>query len=87
MQEMFATIQFRIFCLLKFKDNVILPIILYRYGTWCLPLWEKHRWRVYEYRVWRRIFEPKREEVAGEDCTMRSFVTFMLHQILLGLSN
>jgi hypothetical protein len=29
------------------------------------PLREKHRLRVFENRVWRRIFGPKREEMAG----------------------
>jgi hypothetical protein len=29
--------------------------------------------RVFENRVLRRILTPKREEVAGEDCIMRSF--------------
>jgi hypothetical protein len=38
-------------------------------------------------RVLMRIFRPKREEVAGEDCIMRSFITCMLHVILLGRSN
>jgi hypothetical protein len=37
---------------------------------------------VFENRVLRRIFEPKREEVSGggEDCIMRSFITCTLHQ-------
>jgi len=29
--------------------------------------------------VLRRIFVPKREEVVGEDCIMRSFITCTLH--------
>jgi hypothetical protein len=33
----------------------------------------EHRLRVFGNRVLRRIFGPKRE--AGEDCTMRSFIT------------
>jgi hypothetical protein len=41
--------------------------------------------RVHENRVLRRIFESKRKwQAAGEDCTMRSFITCTLHQILLG---
>jgi hypothetical protein len=41
---------------------------------------------VFEKRVLRRIFGPKREErqEAGEDCTMRGFITYRLHQVLLG---
>jgi hypothetical protein len=43
------------------------------------------RLRVFENRVLSRIFGPQMEEVAGagESCTMRSFKTYMLHQILL----
>jgi hypothetical protein len=39
-----------------------------------------------ENRVLRRVFGPEREKVAeaGEDCMMRIFITFTLHQILLG---
>jgi hypothetical protein len=31
--------------------------------------------RVFGNRVLRRIFGPKRKEVAGEDCIMKSFIT------------
>jgi hypothetical protein len=41
---------------------VILPIVLYGCETWSLTLREEHRLRVFENRVWRRIFGPKREE-------------------------
>jgi hypothetical protein len=34
--------------------------------TWSLTLREEHRLRVFENRVLRRIFEPKRDEVTGE---------------------
>jgi hypothetical protein len=35
------------------------------YGTWSLTLREEHRLRVFENRVLRRIFGPKRGEVTG----------------------
>jgi hypothetical protein len=35
-------------------------------GTWSLTLREEHRLRVFENRVLRGIFGPKRDEVAGE---------------------
>jgi hypothetical protein len=34
--------------------------------TWSLALWEQHRLRVFENRVLRRVFGPKRDEVTGE---------------------
>jgi hypothetical protein len=40
----------------------ILPIVLYGCGTWSLTLWEEHRLRVFQNRVLRKIFGPKREE-------------------------
>jgi hypothetical protein len=42
--------------------TVILPVVLYGYKTWSLTLREEHRLRVFENRVFRRIFGPKREE-------------------------
>jgi hypothetical protein len=40
-------------------------VVLYGCETWSLTLWEEHRLRVFENRVLRRIFGPKRDEVAG----------------------
>jgi hypothetical protein len=39
---------------------------LYGCETWSLTQREEHRLRVFENRVLRRIFGPKRDEVAGE---------------------
>jgi hypothetical protein len=39
---------------------------LYGCETWSLILREKHRLRVFENRVLRRIFGPKRDEVTGQ---------------------
>jgi hypothetical protein len=44
----------------------ILPVILYGCKTWSLTLREEHRLRVFENRVLRRIFGPRRDEVTGE---------------------
>jgi hypothetical protein len=41
-------------------------MVLYGCETWSLTLREKHRLRVFEDRVLRRIFGPKRDEVMGE---------------------
>jgi hypothetical protein len=40
-------------------------VILYGCETWSLKLREEHRLRVFENRVLRRIFGPKRDEVTG----------------------
>jgi hypothetical protein len=41
-------------------------VLLYGCGTWSLALREEHRPRVFENRVLRRLFGPKRDEVTGE---------------------
>jgi hypothetical protein len=46
--------------------TIILPVVLYGCETWSLTLREEHRLRVFENRVLRRIFEPKRDEVTRE---------------------
>jgi hypothetical protein len=43
-----------------------LPVVLYGCEAWSLILREECRLRVFENRVLRRIFEPKRDEVTGE---------------------
>jgi hypothetical protein len=45
---------------------IILPVVLYGCETWSLTLKEEHRMRVFENRVLRKIFGPKREEVTEE---------------------
>jgi hypothetical protein len=43
-----------------------IDVVLYGCETSSLTLREKHRLRVFENRVLRRIFAPKRDEVTGE---------------------
>jgi hypothetical protein len=50
----------------KIYNTIILPVVLYGCETWSLTLREEHGLRVFENRVLRGIFEPKREEVTGE---------------------
>jgi hypothetical protein len=67
---MLTIIRLKIFCLpisyknlkIKISRTVILPVVLYWCETWSLTLREEHRLRVFENRVLRRIFGPKREE-------------------------
>jgi hypothetical protein len=51
---------------MRIYKTIILPMVLYGYETWSLTLREGHRLRVFENRVLRRIFGPKRDEVMGE---------------------
>jgi hypothetical protein len=51
---------------IRIYKTIILPVILYGCQTWSLTLMEGHRLRVFETRVLRRIFGPKRDEVQGE---------------------
>jgi hypothetical protein len=46
--------------------TIIVPVVFYGCETWSLPLREEHRLRVFENRLLRRIFGPKRDEVTGE---------------------
>jgi hypothetical protein len=50
----------------KICKTIILPVVLYGCDTWSVTLREEHRLRVFENRVLRRIFRPKRDEVTGE---------------------
>jgi hypothetical protein len=51
----------------KFKiyKTIILPVVLYGCETCSLTLKEEYRLRVFEKRVLRRIFGPKRGKVTG----------------------
>jgi hypothetical protein len=48
---------------IRIYKTIILPVVLYVYGTLSLTLREEHRLKVFEDRVLRRIFGPKRDEV------------------------
>jgi hypothetical protein len=45
---------------------LIIELVLYGCKTWSLTLREERRLKVFENRVLRRIFGPKRDEVTGE---------------------
>jgi hypothetical protein len=70
---MLPTIHSRTFCLLPSKNakiiiykDTILPVVLFGCETLSLTLREERRVRVFENRVLRRIFGPKRDEVTGD---------------------
>jgi hypothetical protein len=50
----------------KIYKTIILPAVLYGCETRSLTLREEHRLRVFQSRVLRKIFGPKKDEVTGE---------------------
>ena len=50
---------------IKIYRTIILPVVIYGCETWSLTLREEHRLAVFENRVLRRTFGPKRDEVTG----------------------
>ena len=51
---------------IKIYRTVILLVVLYGCETWSLTLREERRLRMFEIRVLRVLFGPKRDEVTGE---------------------
>jgi predicted ribonuclease YlaK len=51
---------------IKIYITIILPVVLYGCETWLFTSREECRLRVFEKRVLKRIFGPKRDEVTGE---------------------
>jgi hypothetical protein len=51
---------------IKIYRTIILPVVLYGCQAWSLTQREERRLRVFENRVLRRVFGPKRDEVTGE---------------------
>jgi hypothetical protein len=67
-----------LFQLFRIYKTIILPVVLYGCETWSQILREDHRLRVFENKVLRRIFGPKRDEVTGE---WRKFHNKGLHDL------
>ena len=92
---MLAIIPCRMFCVavcysknikIKICKTIILPVVLCGCETWSLTLREKLRLKVFENRVLRRTFQPKRNEVRGngENYIMRSLMIYSAHPVLFG---
>jgi len=71
---------------IKIYRTIILPVVLYGCETWSLILREERRPRVFENRVLRRVFGPKRDEVRGERKKLNneSLGIFILYPIFCG---
>ena len=51
---------------IKIYRTIILPVVWCRCETWSIILRKERRLGVFENRVLRRLFGPKRDEVTGE---------------------
>ena len=51
---------------IKIDRIIIVTVVLYGCETWSFTLREERRLKVFENRVLRRIFGPKRDEITGE---------------------
>jgi hypothetical protein len=49
----------------RIYKTIILPVVLYGCETLSLTVREEHKLRVFENRVLKRIFRPKKNEVMG----------------------
>jgi len=61
---MFSSLLSKTLKIKKYR-TIILPVVLYGCETWSLTLREERRLQVFENRVLRRVFGPKRDEVTG----------------------
>jgi hypothetical protein len=67
---------------IRIYKSIILPVVLYGCETWSLTLREEHTLGVFEIRVLRRMFGPKRDEVIGGWSNLHN-EEHNLHQVLL----
>jgi hypothetical protein len=51
---------------IRIYKTIILPVVLFGWETLSLTLREEHKLRVFENRVLRRIFGPRKDEVMGD---------------------
>ena len=51
---------------IKIYRTIILLVVLYGCETWSITLREERRLRMFENRVLRGIFGPKRDKITGE---------------------
>jgi len=64
---------------IKIHKTIILSVVLHGCENWSLTLREEHRLRVFENRLLRKIFGPRRDEVTGEWRKLHNEVLNVLH--------
>ena len=86
MQKLFSSSLLSKNLKIKTYRTITLPLVLYGCETWSLTLRKKHRLRMFENRVLRRKFGPKRYEVTLEwkKDIMESLMICTPHPTLFG---
>jgi len=64
---------------IKIYRTIVLPVVLYGCETWSFKLRVEHRLRVFEKRVLRRLFGPKRDGVTREWRKLYNEVLYALY--------
>ena len=65
--------------MIEIYRTVIFPVVVYGCETWSLTLSEECRLRVFENRVLKKIFGPKRDEVTGERRRLHNDELYVLY--------
>jgi hypothetical protein len=73
----------------RLYKTIILPVLLYECDTWSQSLREERRLRVFENRVLKSVFGPRRDEVMGHGTKLHSGELHNLYSSpdILGRSN
>ena len=70
---------------IKLQRTIILPVVLNGCETWSITLRKKLRLRLFENRVWRKIFVPHRNEVTSEWRKLRNEELNDLYSLSAGI--
>ena len=66
------------------KCFLILPVVMYGCETWSVTLSNEHSLMVFENKVLRKVFGPKRDEGTGEWRKLHNEELIDLYQLLFG---
>jgi hypothetical protein len=68
---------------IKIYRTITLRVVYYGCETWSLTLREAHRLKLFENRVLKKIFGPKRDDVTGQHTRLHNEEpSFCTHQML-----
>jgi hypothetical protein len=82
LDAVFFLFQFAIPKYKKISRTIILPVVSYKCKTWSLTYREERRLKIFENKVPKRIFGPKRDEVTREWRRLRNKEFYALYSSL-----